>query len=139
MSADAVNGATVRLSLYDVDRATRTRLSLGHVRVPLAELQLQGSGSHYLNRHLTTGPGALEVRGNKGDIKEQRIQANTNLPEVHVSLCYHPDKEKLKVQVFAARNLPESPCANGFRFAHVFSFYTSVLLQLVANSTCAPK
>lgn len=70
VDAARVACSTVRLSLYDVD-ASRTRLPLGHLRVPLAALQLQASaratfaqcsshspaqegGVHYLNRHLSS-------------------------------------------------------------------------------------
>jgi hypothetical protein len=36
------------------------------------------------------------------------MQLDETGPEVHVSLYYNPQDEKLKVQIFAARNLPES-------------------------------
>jgi len=82
----------LRLSLYDID-ATRTRICLGHTIVKLADLaNVATGGVAYLNKNLEHLAAARDETG----------------PEVHLSLYYNPQSEKLKVQIFAARNLPES-------------------------------
>ena len=42
--------------------------------------------------------------------------ASEPTPELHVSLCYNTAKEKLKLQVFAARNLPQLPANPEHKF-----------------------
>jgi hypothetical protein len=82
----------LRLSLYDID-ATRTRICLGHTIVKLIDLgNVATGGVAYLNKNLEQLAAVLDETG----------------PEVHVSLYYNPQDEKLKVQIFATRNLPES-------------------------------
>jgi len=86
-----VDQKKLRLSLYEMD-ANRMRMVLGHVIVKLDELQVGTGGIHYLCRNM----------------QMQATLPASNLGEVYVSLCYDVQSEKLKVQIFAARELPPS-------------------------------
>jgi hypothetical protein len=46
---------------------------------------------------------------------------------MHVSLCYQPESEKLKLQIFAARNLPDSPSRRYFFINTYFMFSWSTI------------
>jgi len=92
---------TLRLSLYTIDGG-RTRTCLGHVAQPLCGLHLFDGRIHYLTRDL----GTLETSNIDG-----------YLGETLVSLCYHMQKEKLKLHVLDARYLPpETPADAKYYF-----------------------
>jgi len=78
------------LSLYTIDGG-RTRTCIGHVAQPLCGLHIFDGRVHYLTRDL----GNLETNSKDGCLGETLI-----------SLCYHMQKEKLKLHVLDARNLP---------------------------------
>jgi hypothetical protein len=86
-----VDQKKLRLSLYELD-ASRTRMVLGHVIVKLDDLQVADGGIHYMCRNM----------------QMQATSPASNLGDVHVSLCYDVQTEKMKVQIFAAKDLAES-------------------------------
>jgi len=80
----------LRLSLYTLDGA-RTRTCLGHAAQPLCGLHIFDGRPHYLTKDM----GTLETSSMDGCLGETLL-----------SLCYHMQKEKLKLHILDARCLP---------------------------------
>ncbi|WAQ96666.1 SYT15-like protein [Mya arenaria] len=85
VNEDDIRKQSLRFSVYDVDRR-RLRHSLGHVIVPLEELDLMSSAAMW--RDL-----------------EPAIQAAPSVGEMNVALTYLPHMDRLKVTILRVRNV----------------------------------
>uniref|UniRef100_A0A915HPU2 C2 domain-containing protein n=1 Tax=Romanomermis culicivorax TaxID=13658 RepID=A0A915HPU2_ROMCU len=82
----------LRLSLYEMD-CRRNRNTLGHILIKLKDINIDNKTAHYLCRD-TASDFAL-IKDSNG--------------EVHLSLSYDREREKLRLQIFAAKDLPKVP------------------------------
>lgn len=82
---DEVNSRTLRMSVYDVDKR-RVRHSLGHVFLPLEEIDLTQN--------------EMLIR-----VLEETTQTPAALGEVNLSLTFNATAEKMKVVVVRLRNV----------------------------------
>lgn len=85
VSSDNLKNRVLRFSVYDVDKR-RVRHSLGHILVPLQDLDLT-----------------------KGDVMYRDLEPNSqvysSMGEVNIGITYMPSVEKIKVVIIKARNL----------------------------------
>ncbi|KAL8569530.1 hypothetical protein ACOMHN_002077 [Nucella lapillus] len=83
--ADELKKRVVRFSVYDVDKR-KMRHSLGHVMVPLCDVDLDHEDTYW------------------SDLETSTQLTSCLLGDVHLSLCYQPQHEKLKVNVLRVRH-----------------------------------
>lgn len=85
VGANEVKSRVLRFSVYDVDKR-KVRHSLGHVMVPLKEVDFTHADTYWADL-------------------EPTAQTSASLGELQVSLCYLPQVEKIKLGIIRARGL----------------------------------
>ncbi|XP_061196190.1 synaptotagmin-15-like [Saccostrea echinata] len=85
ISPDQMKTRVLRFSVYDVDKR-RVRHSLGHILVPLQDIDLTKGDLMYRDLELNS-------------------QVHTTMGEINIGLTYLPSVEKIKVVIIKAKNL----------------------------------
>lgn len=108
---------SIRFSVYDVDRR-RLRHSLGHVVVPLTDVDMHSSDM--ICKQLDTG-----------------IHPGPSAGEINLALSYLPHMERLKIVILRARHIHPTPDADTAFYVRLHLHYGNKLVKIKQTLTQA--